>query len=131
MENKRILVVDDSICFRNLMMHLLDFMGYQAVLAEDADEAICQLTEIDPMLILMDVEMPGVNGYEACRRIRANPLTCDIPVLMVSGNSEAGAGAIAAGADGFMAKPLSLDDLRLTIRSLMALRVPMTSRAAA
>jgi CheY-like chemotaxis protein len=131
MEKKRILVVDDSTGFRNLMVHVLDFMGYQAVIAEDGDEAICQLAEIEPILILMDVEMPGLNGYEACRRIRANPRTCDIPVLLLSGNGEPRSRALAAGADDFMAKPLSLDDLTWKIRSLTALRAPMISKVAA
>ena len=129
MENKRILVVDDSASFRTLMVHILDFMGYQVATAEDGDEALPKLAAFQPNLILMDVEMPGLNGYEACRRIKSHPATCDIPILLVSANRDAGEEAIAAGADDFMAKPFSLDDLVVKIKALTPLDVPLISTA--
>src|SRR5580658_9623237 len=129
MENKRILVVDDSASFRTLMVHVLDFMGYQVATAENGEEALPKIEAFEPNLVLMDVEMPVLNGYEACRLLKENPATAGLPVLLVSANRYAGDGAIAAGADDFMAKPFSLDDLVVKIKSLTALDAPLVSTA--
>jgi CheY-like chemotaxis protein len=130
MDNKRILVVDDSACFRTLMVHVLDFMGYQVATAEDGEEALPKVRAFQPHLILMDIEMPLLNGYDACHRIKTDPATRDIPVLLVSANKESWDDALAAGADDFMAKPFSLDDLVVKVKSLTALDAPLVSTAA-
>ena len=130
MDNKRILVVDDSACFRTLMVHVLDFMGYQVATAEDGEEALPKVGAFQPHLILMDIEMPMLNGYDACQRIKADPMTRDIPILLVSANRHAWDDALAAGADDFMAKPFSLDDLAVKIKSLTAFDAPVVSTAA-
>ena len=130
MANKRILVVDDSASFRTLMVHVLDFMGYQVATAEDGEEALPKMAAFQPDLVLMDIEMPMLNGYDACHRIKANPATRDTPVLLVSANKDAWDDALAAGADDFMAKPFSLDDLGLKIKSLAPLDAPFVSTAA-
>lgn len=117
MQNNKILVVDDSECIRTLLAHILDSLGYLVSTAEDGDEALAQLSVFHPDLVLMDVEMPVLGGCEACRRIRGNPATRDIPVLMVSANQNAAERALAAGADEFIAKPFSLDEVLSKIHS--------------
>jgi CheY-like chemotaxis protein len=129
MDNRRILVVDDSSSFRTLMVHVLDFMGYEVATASDGEEALSKIDIFEPHLILMDVEMPVLDGYEACRLIKANP-ECNIPVLLVSANRYAEDGAFDAGADDFLAKPFSLDDLVVKIKSLTTLDAPLVSAAA-
>jgi CheY-like chemotaxis protein len=129
MANKRILVVDDSSSFRTLMVHVLDFMGYQVATAENGEEALPKIEAFEPNLVLMDVEMPVLNGYEACRLIRQSPAISAMPVLLVSANGDAGDGARAAGADDFLAKPFSLDDLVVKIKSLTTLDAPLVSPA--
>jgi CheY-like chemotaxis protein len=129
MENKRILVVDDSASFRTLMVHVLDFMGYQVATAGNGEEALPKIEAFEPHLVLMDVEMPLLNGYEACRLIRENPATAGLPVLLVSANRYARDGAFTAGADDFLAKPFSLDDLVAKIKSLTSLEAPLVSPA--
>jgi CheY-like chemotaxis protein len=130
MDNKRILVVDDSASFRTLMVQVLDFMGYQVATAQDGEEALPKVGAFQPHLILMDIEMPVLNGYDACHRIKTDPSTHDIPVLLVSANRHAWDDALAAGADDFMAKPFSLDDLAVKIKSLTAFDAPVVSTAA-
>ncbi len=129
MENKTILVVDDSSCFRTLMIHVLDFMGYRVVTAEDGADALDKMEECHPLLVLMDVEMPELGGLAACRRIKSNPATRHIPILMVSGNSDFAVGAIDAGADDFLAKPFSLDTLTARLRTLTGQNDPLVMAA--
>jgi CheY-like chemotaxis protein len=129
MENNRILVVDDSSCFRTLMTHVLDSCGYQVATAEDGSDVLPKMAAFQPNLVLMDVEMPVLDGFEACRRIKAGQATRNIPVLMVSANRDADEGAAAAGADDFMAKPFCLDDLLSKIKLLTTLDAPLSSRA--
>jgi CheY-like chemotaxis protein len=130
MENKRILVVDDSSSFRTLMVHVLDFMGYQVATAENGEEALPRIEAFEPNLVLMDVDMPVLNGFETCRLLKAGPLTCNIPIVLVSADRENEDGAIAAGADDFMAKPFSLDDLVSRMKLLTTMDAPLVSAAA-
>jgi CheY-like chemotaxis protein len=109
------------------MVHVLGFMGYQVATAENGEEALPKTEAFEPNLILMDVEMPILNGFEACRVLKAGPLTCNIPVLLVSADRYNEGGAIAAGADDFMAKPFSLDELVLKIKSLTTMDAPLVS----
>jgi CheY-like chemotaxis protein len=117
--SNRILVVDDSKAFLTLMTDLLGAVGYQVATADEASEAIPQAVEFQPGLILMDVEMPDLDGCEACRRVKRHPDLSGIPIVMMSGDSEAAGRAIAAGADAFLPKPFCLDRLLSRIKSLM------------
>jgi two-component system response regulator MprA len=128
-DQKTILVVDDSSCFRTLMMHVLDFMGYEVVTAEDGADAIEKLADMRPTMVLMDVEMPELGGLAACRRIKGNPMTAAIPILMVSGNPDAAISAIDAGADDFLAKPFSLDTLTSRLRTIVEQKAPLAAAA--
>jgi CheY-like chemotaxis protein len=117
--SNRILVVDDSRDFRNLMVDLLGAVGYQVATAANGSAAIPQAVAFQPGLILMDVQMPDLDGCEACRRIKRHPELSDIPVMLMSGDSGAASKAVAAGADAFMPKPFGLDRLVARIRALI------------
>ena len=117
--SNRILVVDDSRDFRNLMVDLLGAVGYQVATAANGNAAIPQAVAFQPGLILMDVQMPDLDGCKACRRIKRHPELSDIPVMLMSGDSGAASKAVAAGADAFMPKPFGLDRLMARIRALI------------
>lgn len=83
---KRILVVDDSATVRRIVNLTLERECYRVITAEDGMEALARLNEQSPDLILLDITMPKMNGYDVCKVIKKNPFTRDIPVLMLSGN---------------------------------------------
>jgi CheY-like chemotaxis protein len=120
----RILIVDDSRDFRNLMADLLGAVGYQVATASGGSAAIPQAVAFHPGLILMDVQMPDLDGCEACKRIKHHPELSDIPVMLMSGDSGAASKAVAAGADAFVPKPFSLDRLVSRIRALIGRGAP-------
>jgi len=82
---KTILVVDDSPTVRKLISGKLEKCGHEVHCSSDGDEAINKLEELRPDLILLDINMPRMDGYQACKLIRSNPATKDVPVVMISG----------------------------------------------
>jgi len=116
----RILVVDDSETMRTLMADLLPSMGYEVTTACDGHKAIEELGRCEPQLVLLDIEMPGLDGCEVCRRIKSHPETRTIPVVLVSGHPEGSDRAAGAGADGFLPKPFHIDDLLRWLRALLS-----------
>jgi two-component system, cell cycle response regulator DivK len=103
-----ILVVDDSPPNLRLVQLLLSSEGYNVVTAQDAEQAIEILGSRRPRLILMDVQLPGMDGLELTRRIKANPATRDIVIIALTayamkGDSEK---ALAAGCDDYLSKPI-------------------------
>lgn len=115
----RILVADDNENMRTLMADLLPTMGYAVFTACDGHKAIEELERCEPQLVLLDIEMPGLDGCEVCRRIKSHPETRSIPVVLVSGHPEGSDRAAGAGADGFLRKPFLLDDLLGWFRALL------------
>jgi PAS domain S-box-containing protein len=104
-----ILIVDDDDEFRQLVRIFLEKHGYRVNEAADGDVALlvaCATTP--PQLILLDAEMPGLDGFEACRRFRLHPVTANTPVLMVTSFSDMGSvdKAYASGAEDFFSKPI-------------------------
>ena len=81
---KKILIVDDSTTARHFLLDILNKAGYQVIMAENGDEAILKAKAEMPDLILMDVIMPGINGYQATRTITKDDATKHIPVLIVT-----------------------------------------------
>ena len=113
MPKKKILVADDEPDIIRLVKFTLEHKGYEVVAVNDGETALRKAQEIHPDLILLDVMMPVLDGYEACQRLKDSDLTKDIPILMLSAKSqekeiEAG---IEAGAKGFVSKPFSPKDL--------------------
>ncbi len=108
-----ILLVDDNSDARLMYTICLEFAGFACMTAQDGREAIERIGERRPALVLMDASMPGMDGWEATLRLKANPLTRDIPIYMLTAHAfpEHRRRALEVGADGFLSKPLMPDDL--------------------
>ncbi len=113
MTGPTVLVVDDQPLNLYLLSFVLSAYGYDAVTAADAHEAIDAISRKRPSLILMDMQMPGIDGFELTGRLKADPSTAAIPVVAVtsfamSGDKER---ALAAGCDGYIPKPIDTRSL--------------------
>lgn len=105
-----VLVVDDTHANRELLSQDLEDEGFEVILASSGEECLLTAERDLPQVVLMDIKMPGMDGIEACRRLKANPATAHIPVLFVTANraDEASAvEALAAGGNDFLSKPYS------------------------
>ena len=119
-ESRKILIVDDDPLIRRLIVTTLeDVAAFDLVEAGDGLEALERAAEAQPEIVLLDIDMPRLNGIEACRRLRAEPATHEATIVMLTAVSDDGAERRAsdAGADLFLTKPFSpLDLLRLVDR---------------
>jgi len=108
MASEPILIVDDNPINLKLARVLLTAEGYQVRTAEDATEALATLEQFHPRLILMDIQMPGVDGLELSRRLKADPATKDIIIVALTAYAMKGDNvkSLAAGCDGYIAKPI-------------------------
>ncbi|HKG67204.1 MAG TPA: response regulator [Solirubrobacteraceae bacterium] len=118
--NKTILIVDDDESIRRLIATTLeDVSGYRMSEAGDGEEAMRRAREVRPSIVFLDIDMPRLDGIEACRRMKSEPSTADATIVMLTGDSEQDAELEArrAGADLFLTKPFSpLHLLRLVDR---------------
>lgn len=119
----RILVVDDNTQNLELIVAYLDGLECKVLTAVDGIEALEKIQDDQPDLILLDVMMPRMSGFEVCRKLKADPNTRDIPVLMVTALNELGdiERGVECGTDDFISKPVNR--LELTIRAKSLLRV--------
>ena len=113
----RVLIVDDEQLNRMLLADSLQAHRYEVVEAEDGNEALKTILADPPDVVLLDLMMPGINGFEVCRRLKKDPATAIIPVLMVTALSERKERmtGIAAGANDFLNKPLDIQDVILRV----------------
>ena len=127
---KRILIVDNDIEIRHLLRHLLD-EEYCLAEASTGEEAIAMLAGFVPDLVMLDIMMPGIDGHETCRRIRSNPSSRGIQVVMLSARSsrEEQLRAYAAGADDYIVKPFDPHELRSRLRLHFRLRAALDTIA--
>ena len=111
MSDKKILLVEDNPVNRRLAEFLLRSQGYQVRAATNAQEAFDTIKAERPDLILMDVQLPGMDGLEATRKLKAEPTTRDIPVVAVTSYAMKGdrEKALAAGCSGYITKPIDKD----------------------
>ena len=127
MSRPRVLLADDDPRVLNVVSRYLDLEGYEMSTVSDGEEAV-RIAESDlPDLIILDIMMPGMDGIEACRQIRANPDTADIPVLMFSALSgdEDVERARLAGANHLITKPFNLVGLGSVVKSFFATDNPV------
>jgi adenylate cyclase len=119
----RILVVDDVPRNVRLLAAVLTGAGYEVVSAGSGSEAIEAVGRDAPDLVLLDIRMPDIDGYEVCRRLRADPAAEFLPIVMVtSAEGEERTAALEAGADDFVAKPFNNAELLARVRSLIRIK---------
>lgn len=120
----KILVVDDVSANVNLLSSMLIREGYDVVTASDGEQALHMVGDTHPDLVLMDVMMPTLSGYEVCGRIKRNPVTRLIPVVLITAlnGREDKIQGINAGADDFLTKPVDVHELKARARSLVRLK---------
>jgi two-component system, cell cycle response regulator DivK len=116
-----ILVVDDYQDAREMYAEYLQFSGFRVAEARNGNEAMEQAFALKPDLILMDLSLPGMDGWEATRRLKADASTRHIPIVALTGHALAGAseGAKKAGCDSFVTKPCLPDDLVVEVRRML------------
>jgi putative two-component system response regulator len=124
MKPQRILVVDDNDGIRILLEQLLTTDGHRVDLAHDGRDAMAQVEAELPDLIVTDLDMPHLNGFELCRRVRSKPATRLLPILMITGRNaqEAKLRAWELGADDFLTKPLEMVEVLARCRSLLRMK---------
>jgi len=124
MTTQHILVVDDHALNRELMLHLLSGRGYDVQTAVDGPSALDIIALRKPALILMDLQLPGMNGYELTRHLKSDPTTADIVVIAVTSFAMAGdrLKAHEAGCDDYVAKPINIRTLPDLVASHLSLR---------
>lgn len=110
---KTILIVDDSPTEMHVIKGLLEANGYETLLASDGDEGITRARSDNPDLILMDVVMPGKNGFQATRELSRDPKTAEIPVIMLTKKDQEAdkAWGLRQGATDYMVKPFEKTEL--------------------
>jgi len=118
---KRILVIEDTEDNRQIIRDLLTSVGYELIEATDGAEGVAIAQSQRPDLILMDIQLPVIDGYEATRRIRAIPELAKVPIIAVTSYALSGdeAKTRAAGCDGYVAKPFSPRQLLAKVREFL------------
>jgi two-component system, sensor histidine kinase and response regulator len=119
-----ILIVDDTPANLGVLVETLGGAGYQLMVAEDGEEALAQTAQTRPDLILLDVMMPGIDGFETCRRFKARESTRDVPVLFMTALNETAdkVKAFAAGGVDYITKPIEHEEALARVRTHLTLR---------
>ena len=122
MPKKCVLIVDDEAESRELMREIVEWRGYAAAEAVDGTDGLAQAERIHPDVILLDVRMPGLDGYEVCRGLKENPETMSIPVIFVTAVQDAALTHLAFRVEGAacLTKPLRREALVAVIEAVLA-----------
>ena len=115
-----ILIVDDDPIARETLKSFLEPDGYTLFFAEDGQQGIAQAKQLNPDLILLDILMPKLNGFEVCQRIRSDPIISDVPIIFITAISNRLDG-IEAGADDYIIKPLNKAEILVRVRNIFRL----------
>lgn len=116
-----VLVVDDQLSHREMISDLLKGSGLKVMVAADGADALSQVEAHCPDLVILDIVMPGINGYEVCRRLRSNPVTQNLPIIFCSIKNEEfdRYWGIRQGANAYIAKPFQPRELLTTVKQLL------------
>ncbi len=117
-----VLIIDDDVIERELLQRCLAVAGHRVLSAPDGEDGVTLAREHGPDLIVLDVVMPGMNGYQTCRRLRALPETSATPVLMLTSKDQAADRfwADEVGASAYLTKPVDVTELLGTARDLLS-----------
>ena len=123
---QRVLVVDDNALNIELVMFVLSDDGFTVACATDAADALQQIPVFRPELILMDIQMPGVDGMELTHRLKADPATRHIVIVAFTAYAMKGdeARLLAGGCDGYLSKPIDVASFAATVRNFIIRRTP-------
>jgi CheY-like chemotaxis protein len=118
----KILIAEDERDIRDLIAFTLRFAGYEVFAANNGEEAVELAPRVNPDLILMDVRMPRMTGYEACKRLKADPDLTDIPVVFLSAKGQENEiqQGLASGAEEYLLKPFAPDQLTARVKAILA-----------
>lgn len=118
---RTVLVVEDSVTQREMITDLLKGSGLNVTVAEDGVEALEKIQGSCPDLVVLDIVMPRMNGYEVCRRLKADPITQNVPIVMCSSKGEEfdRYWGMKQGADAYIAKPFQPTELVGTVKQLL------------
>ena len=127
--SKKILIVDDDSHIQKLLTKILSAQKYETAVASDGFEAGVKVTEFKPGLIILDLFMPGMDGFEVCKRIKKNPLSSQIKILAITGydTEENKNRILEAGADCYVVKPFENDEFLQQIEDLLGKNKNVTS----
>ncbi len=116
-----VLVIDDEESIVDLIKLGLKYEGFEVVAASDGDEGIAAAQRTNPVFIILDRMLPDMDGLEVCRRLRSNPTTVDIPILLLTAKDEVGSRVegLNTGADDYLTKPFSFEELVARIRAIL------------
>jgi CheY-like chemotaxis protein len=119
---ERILVVDDDAVIRQLICVNLELEGFEVHTAEDGEDALAKIKDVDPAVVTLDIMMPRLDGWETAARLRADPATAHVKVILLSARAQEadlrrGQGI---GVDAYLTKPFDPDDLVEAVRRLAA-----------
>ena len=118
----RILLVDDNTTNLQILFQALSPEGYELLIAQSGEQALETALEVKPDLVLLDVKMPGIDGFETFKRMRAAAATSGIPVVFISAhaNVESMEEAMALGAEGYLTKPFQFDEVVAKVAEVLA-----------
>jgi two-component system cell cycle response regulator DivK len=126
MAHELVLIVEDNENSRKLVRDVLHFKGYRTVEADTGEEGVTLAAQHNPDLILMDYQLPGIDGIEAFRRIRGHPPTAHIPIIAITSSAmpEEAKRMKEAGFDRFQTKPINVRDFVQVVADVLAARAP-------
>jgi len=129
-KEKKILVVEDDLVAARMVNYALEQRGYQVLTAANGTQGLRKAQDEKPDLIILGVMLPGVDGLQVCRRLRADSQTAQIPILMISAKAQdvEKATAIKVGADDYLSKPVGPSEIASRVEALLSQKSADTAR---